>query len=65
MIKIQELQKARVDAGLTQAEAAALVYTTERTWRKWEMGAISGKSEKNNYRARSELFMYKIKGNEQ
>jgi len=61
-MKHNELQQARINAGLTQSEAAALVYTTERTWRKWEIGEITGKSEKNNYKARSELFMFKVKG---
>ena len=61
-MKPQELRSAREAANLTQAEAAALVYTTERTWRKWESGAIAGKFEINNYRARSELFMFKVKG---
>lgn len=60
MIKPEELRKVRAKAGLTQTEAAELVYTTERQWRKWEYGEISGKSEKNNYKARTELFMYKI-----
>ena len=32
------VRRARTDAGLTLAEAAALVYTTDRTWRYWESG---------------------------
>lgn len=59
MIKPTELYEARKEAGLTQDEAAALVYTTSRTWQKWEAGDITGKTEKNNYMARTELFMVK------
>ena len=29
---------ARLSAGLTQAEAAAIVYTTDRHWSNWERG---------------------------
>ena len=63
MIKPEELRKARKAAGLTQEQAASLVYITERTWRKWEMGEVFGKLDKNSYKARTELFMYKIGDN--
>ena len=56
-----ELKQARRDAGLTQEEAAALVYLSTSNWRKWEAEDCIGKSEKNNYKARTELFEYKIK----
>ena len=59
MIKPAELYEVRKTAGLTQEEAAAMVYTTSRTWQKWEAGDITGKAEKNNYRARTELFLVK------
>lgn len=57
-----ELKQARIDAGLTQEEAAALVYISTSNWRKWESEQPVGKSEKNNYKARTELFQYKVKG---
>lgn len=60
MINHKDLQKARAKAGFTQAQAAAMVYTTERQWRKFESGSVKGVSELNNYKARTELFMYKI-----
>lgn len=37
--KPQAIRNAREAAGLTQAEAAALVYTGERMWRYWEAGS--------------------------
>jgi DNA-binding transcriptional regulator YiaG len=33
-----EIRAARVAAGLTQTEAAALIYCTLRTWQQWEAG---------------------------
>lgn len=33
-----EIVAARKVAGLTQAQAAALVHTTCRTWQQWEAG---------------------------
>lgn len=35
----EEILNARTDAGLTQAEAAALVHTYDRLWRNWETGS--------------------------
>lgn len=32
------IRDARSNAGLTQAEAAAMVYATDRAWRYWESG---------------------------
>lgn len=57
-----ELKQARIYAGLTQEEAAALVYISTSNWRKWESDMPVGKSEKNNYKARTELFQFKVKG---
>lgn len=34
-----EIIKARTDAGLTQTEAAELIYSTLRAWQNWECGA--------------------------
>ena len=59
-MKPNELEQMRIDAGLTQKQAAFLVYTTDRQWRKWVSGEVIGKSEKSNYKARTELFEYKI-----
>ena len=60
-MKPSELKQARRDAGLTQEEAAALVYVSTSNWRKWETNPIIGKQEKNNFKARTELFSYKVK----
>ena len=61
MIKPEELKQHRFILGMSQVEAAQLVYTSERTWRKWERAIPVGKADKNNYKARTELFEYKIK----
>lgn len=34
-----EIKQARAAAGMTQSEAAALIYSTMRTWQDWESGA--------------------------
>ena len=34
-----EIRAAREAAGLTQAEAASLIYSTDRVWRYWEAGS--------------------------
>ena len=57
-----QLKQARKDAGLTQEEAASLVYISSSNWRKWESEAPIGKSERNNFKARTELFQFKVKG---
>lgn len=33
-----QIEDARIAAGLSKAEAAALVYATDRAWRYWESG---------------------------
>ena len=33
-----EISKARLAAGLSRAEAAALIYKSVRSWEKWEIG---------------------------
>ena len=38
MIKPAVIIKARKDAGLTQAQAAAMVHKSPRTWQEWEQG---------------------------
>jgi len=37
----QEVKAARVNAMLTQEQASALVYTTNRTWHNWESGKVA------------------------
>lgn len=37
----QEIRDARADSGLSQADAAALIYSTRRTWQDWEAGVAS------------------------
>jgi DNA-binding transcriptional regulator YiaG len=34
----EEIRQAREDAGLSQPAAAALIYSTKRTWQDWEAG---------------------------
>lgn len=34
----QEIKQARIHAGLTQSQAAALIYKNIRTWQQWESG---------------------------
>ena len=55
-----ELKQARLNAGLTQTQAAAMVYTTLRQWQRFESGDFRGKEANNNYTARTELFIYKL-----
>ena len=53
----QEIKEARVQAGLTQAQAGALVGApSKRTWQDWEGG------RRNMPAAKWELFQQKIKG---
>lgn len=35
----EEIRGARLSADLTQTEAGGLVYTTVRSWQRWESGA--------------------------
>ena len=50
----EKIIKARKNAGLTQTEAAALVWVSLRTWQNWEAGAFDIKH------AAWELFLIKI-----
>lgn len=34
----KQVSKARAASGLTQADAAILIYASERTWQEWESG---------------------------
>lgn len=34
----EEIKHSRIHAGLTQTEAAALIYSELRTWQHWEKG---------------------------
>ena len=36
-----EIRDARADSSLSQAGAAALIYSTRRTWQDWEAGVAS------------------------
>lgn len=56
----EQLKQARLNAGLTQEEAAALVYIATSTWRSWEAKPMLNKSQLNNFKARYELFEYKV-----
>lgn len=49
----QEIKKARLDAGLTQTQAAALIYLSCRAWQQYESG------NRQMYPAFWELFLIK------
>jgi len=51
-----EIIRARKQAGLTQVQAAALVYVTRNAWQKWEAGFCKMPQ------AAWELFLIKIGG---
>lgn len=34
----EKIKQARIDAGLTQSQAAELIYKNIRTWQQWEKG---------------------------
>jgi putative transcriptional regulator len=53
----EQIKKARLDAGLTQAQAAALVYSELRAWQYWEKG------DRSMHPAFWELFNIKISMN--
>lgn len=55
MIPPAKIKSARLAAGLTQTEAAALVHKANRTWQAWEYG------RRNMPEADFELFMIKTK----
>ena len=52
-----EIRAARKAAGLTQAEAGALVHTTYRTWQQWE---TEGSLGRKMHPAFWELFQIKV-----
>ena len=56
--KPEEVRAAREAAGLTQAQAAALVYSTDRNWRMWE-DDTDGPSARRMHPAIWELFQLK------
>lgn len=49
-----EIRQARKEAGLTQAQAAELIHSVQRTWYKWESG------ERTMHPAFWELFLIKV-----
>ena len=61
MLEQSELKQIRLQYFLTQMQAAALVYTTEREWNRFENGDLSSSRARNNYKARTELFQFKVK----
>ena len=61
MIKQSELKALRIKHDLTQSQAAAIVYTTEREWSRFENSDLASSRARNNYKARTELFSYKVK----
>lgn len=50
-----EVRQARESAGLTQTQAAVLIYNTLRAWQRWEAG------DSPMHPAFWELFLKKIK----
>jgi len=54
----EEIKSARIAAGLTQPEAAALVYVDIRAWQYWESG------QRNMHPTKWELFNLKTKKGE-
>ena len=63
MITPEELTTLRRKHDLTQLEAAMLVHGSVRMWGQFESGEAlkHTKRKLNNYKARTELFIYKIK----
>ena len=55
-----EIHKARIDAGLTQKQAGALVYVSDKAWRNWESDK-SILSHRRMHPAIWELFLIKTK----
>ena len=53
----EEVRAARNAAGLTQTEAAAVVYCTLSAWQRWEQG------ERSMHPATFELFSLKVHAN--
>lgn len=52
--KPASIRRARMEAGLTQTEAAALLHTTCRVWQQWEAG------DRKMHPAFFELFAQKL-----
>lgn len=52
----QQIKEWRTDARLTQAQAAALIHSAQRSWQKWESG------ERAMHPAFWELFIMKASG---
>jgi DNA-binding transcriptional regulator YiaG len=50
----EQIRSARHNAGLTQTQAAKLVYSTERAWQFWEAG------DRSMHPAIWELFNLKV-----
>jgi putative transcriptional regulator len=48
-----QIKKARKESGLTQSQAASIVYSGLRCWQKWEAG------DRKMHRALFELFKIK------
>ena len=55
-----DVRAARAAAGITQAEAAALVHATRRAWEQWEL-EIDDPNHRRMHPACWELFQIKIK----
>lgn len=54
-----EIRAAREAAGLTQAQAAELIYATERTWQNWE--SEGGEEARRMHPGLFELFEAKVR----
>ncbi len=52
----EQIKKARMDAGLTQSQAADLIYSELRTWQHWEKG------DRDMHPGLFELFVIKVGG---
>lgn len=50
----EEIRAARIAAGLTQREAAALIYATQSAWEDWEQG------RRRMHPGLFELFLIKV-----
>jgi DNA (cytosine-5)-methyltransferase 1 len=50
---LQKIKQARKEAGLTQSQAATLIYSELRTWQHWEKG------DRSMHPAFFELFLIK------
>lgn len=51
----KQIKQARENAGLTQTQAAELIYCSLGAWQKWELGS------REMHRAFFELFLIKTK----